>query len=504
MEESKIIEESKINDLKRAIIAGDNEKAKAIISQDVDIIFRKTQESHAAPIDVIAQSGNAALFSHAFSNSQNPEKILTYCDDIGFSIPTIAISFGQENFINHLLTTLTQDQAKLMFENPLSSITTPLRASILKNKRSIAEALIKHKIDLTFTDSYGFSPLQLAILDGGYDRLLIENGIVTADKIANIRKTLTACAFLEFAYSEGGFYTRQDWAVKMYSDLGAVEAEESDRKFLDALRIIQSGELVDIGGGKKIKALEIDYLRHVAYMITICNSEGVPQEIAYCDSYIPFADSAAKYKDGEYRFVPKSKFKNVADLEKEISETLNSQSSKTYLDPKNLAEKFSKFVCCDEKGNPVILEKKIPMQKQSNTRTNCAFKSVNMAMRTIASIMHPEMTYELAAETGKPSGTLHRDYKYLRAKTIDEATEILYNFVMQDKNVGNNEYALAVRYCELAFVKATKKQDIVQKAKLSEMLQAVYARRPQVSPSSEIQPAHAMPAGARVAFTLDL
>ena len=426
--------------------------AKIVANHGVDIFFEQgSEEDRYTPFDAILRKSDKVLFDYVWSElGEDHAKILEYLDADEVDVVNALICDDNQDFFDHFLNKLSPEEKQLVFSRKFGpDKLTPLHHAILLQKNKIAESIVKEQLNVPYKDQYGFTTAQLMLLGNAYDpRLLIENGLILPDEIENTKKVANACAFLEYAYSNNGFYIRPDWVVQFYQELTKDNVEESDGKFLSALKIIDSGKLTKIGN-QTIKVVRVPYKDHVAFAIIISNEQGVPTQLAYCDGYLPFANLTDDC--GETRFF----IKDFVDVEGCLSEI-------TYEYPysETVAEIFSDFVDQDVDG-PRAVTGNIPTQKQETTRINCAFKSTNIAMRSIVQMMPPQLKYELDGES-----ELRNDYKRFRKKAIDNAIAILEKTLCRvgagKEYYRSDDYELALKYCRLSLEKSEEKMAVKQ------------------------------------------
>lgn len=468
-----IITQARINDLIKIL---DDEQdngtvflaAKPIIDENVDIIFQQSRlAGGTTPLDCIIICSNIKLLDYVFHKSAKCRaQILKYHSHDGHTVPLLAIYYKDKELLEYLITNTTLDERKAMFASPNAQNQSlyPLNLAIFgKNEDDLLELFVKYKINLSLIDDNGFSHQQILLIAGHAD-LFAKHDALDADTLATSEKVATAAAFIRYAYSPSGAYITPKWIMQMYEKLISENVEESDKKFLDALSIMQSEEPQDIGNGRKIKVVPIHYYDHVAFAGIICDEARKPLEISYCDSYVLLSqpiDKEREYYNGECRLEVKPWINSCTELEALMHKHLHDQKHDVYCDYKKLAPLFAKFVEKNADGKPLkVITENIPMHEQKIGRINCALKSTNIMMRALVLMMHPEMTYHILPDS-ELGGSLRDDYKRFKNKAIDISIQILGDVVCkgnQDETYrASDDYRLALQYCQIAHDKAVEK-----------------------------------------------
>ncbi len=242
----------------------------------------------------------------------------------------------------------------------------------------------------------------------------------------DVEKAASALTFLNWQYSEGGHLIYVARAIELMEKYGARDwkLQENNAVFLQALEIVKSGKLVEIGD-KKIIVIQAPYEYHVGFFVISCSKDEVPEEVFYCDSYclLNLEKNDEVYNYAAEGFKIGSPAPSLEKLKQNISRNFrfDYEVDPDVFSSSDCKKLIQKTFCIAEKEKSQL---EIPTKKQGNWRSICAFKSTKIAMRLIAKLISSQ-EYCLDEAGQKPRGELYDRYKTFTTNMIDAAIDDL-------------------------------------------------------------------------------
>ena len=199
------------------------------------------------------------------------------------------------------------------------------------------------------------------------------------------------------------------------------------------LNIINSGGLHKISEDKFVKVVPMNFYDHIAYAIIECDKDQVPQFVTYCDgNCILSPDTDSKYAMGNVTFeIDDEKLRwngirnNLNSLENLIKRSI------LEYDENSVRNIFANFVVCDEYNKPIIADNN-PVYTVPQKRGNCAFKSMNIALRDLMAKNNMEFVIEKHIQPDDEGeleigGNGYKVFKDFRNSLIDHALVYVLN-----------------------------------------------------------------------------
>lgn len=224
-------------------------------------------------------------------------------------------------------------------------------------------------------------------------------------------------AMLRLAYSKHNFgwphFTTLPETISSFLNIVSQPKEMEFMKSL--LDVMSSNELHKVSEDKFVKVVPMHFYSHIAYVIIECDKDRVPQFVTYCDGNCilsPNPSKDSKHAMGNLTFkIDDEKLRQMGiknDLDG-ITELLVKESDLKNYEKELVRNIFVNFVVCNERGN--LLCTNNPLYTVPQKRGNCAFKSMNIALRDLIAKHDIEFVAEQNSQSGDNGYKVFKDFR---------------------------------------------------------------------------------------------
>lgn len=468
------------NYLHLAIAAGRSEIAKLLIvkMRESGVNINAPAADGETPLLMAIKKGHYAVAAELIANGVS----LNFRDKSGHTALHIAINTGnieltkiitakmaadgispdlvKENVISPMELAITKgdfNSVKLLVEAGASlDLTAGPNKTVLNlaaNSRQdeILEYLIEHVSNPTTEDIL----LAAAYKNGKFARKIKQLNGCSEGKIKSVVDMSRAFFYLGLAYNIGDFGMFKTVADDIM--VGEIEDPEIDfehkDKFVEAARILsgKQGSCFLDSDGNENEILKVPFRRHAAYFIVKYDESNSPCEISYCDGDL-LKDSdkgVATFK------IDPNKVQQVGDLNQYLG-------GSAVTNHKEVLDRLSGIVECDDKKNPKIISRSVPTKSQN--RGNCTLKSFNIVLREIL-IRTDGMDFRAAGE----GALAYKECRSaLKEKNIGNFLEFIEN---GGETILPETMPQLMQFAKNIFLKSVSKKDDEVEKRVGEFLQ---------------------------------
>lgn len=334
--------------------------------------------------------------------------------------------FGQADLLE-----LESEQAQT-YRYPFSKY--DLFISILKNNPKMIRDIIQANPQLLFArDINNSMPLNyFAFLPNylDYKDILIPAAGKNETEVKDFIKVSRARIAVGLSYSTDNFfglfrYGYENLMSLMIEDIPNFMHKDTIQK---SLRHIQTRQILEVPNNpkfSKVQLIQIPYIGHAAYLIVKYDKRtNKPTQISYCDGNLIHDRKSAEIV---FDIDPKK----LAQLGGDIENYVKNSFKEVYIDaPKDVFNRgISKLVKCDASNTPIIVDKNIPSKPQN--RGNCAYKSMNIALRVIMKELDPTLEFDKKGGNGYEA---FKQYKEgIRDSSLEKLLECAENHGLQNQ-----------------------------------------------------------------------
>ena len=226
-----------------------------------------------------------------------------------------------------------------------------------------------------------------------------------------------------------------------------------------SLQCIESKEAINLPNNpifSKIQVTKIPYVGHAAYLIVKYDKQNKPVKISYIDGNLIHDKTHA-----EITFdIDPAKLKTILGKHQTLENFIQTDFNVDYRNNtrsglrKQFNDRISSLVTCDKDKNPIISEKAIPSKAQN--RGNCAYKSMNIALRAVMKEIDPTLTFE-RDKNGKNSGKGYEAYQQYKKGATEESLDTLLECAKKEGFRDKKYYDQTIDILKPAFLQAVRK-----------------------------------------------